>query len=355
MLTRFEVQNFRGFEHLAVEPLARVNLIAGKNNIGKTALLEAILLHLGWHNPLLPLRVNALRGVEWLSTQPGEAWGWLFYDRRLTSTIALRSQDDRGQVHKVEIALNWREQTIAAEGVLRDAFGGYLTTTGDVPRELLIRYAAAGGQEHESRARITEEGQFSIRPSDEEPPTTAVYVGTTGRSVRSDVDRFSELERLGKTEEFVDALRILEPRLARVAVLTTGGIPVLHANIGLSEWIPLPLLGEGTTRFATILLAFVAAKEGGVVLIDEIENGLHHSVLQQVFGIVAVAARSYDVQVIATTHSWECVLAAHQAFSSDPMYDFRLHRLERIKGVIRDIVYDAEILGIATKAELEVR
>ena len=108
MLTRFEVQNFRGFEHLAVESLARVNLIAGKNNVGKTALLEAIFLHLGWHNPLLPLRVNSLRGVEWLSTQPGEAWGWLFYDRKLTSTIVLRSQDERGQTQNVEIALNWR-------------------------------------------------------------------------------------------------------------------------------------------------------------------------------------------------------------------------------------------------------
>ena len=311
MLTRFEVQNFRGFEHLAVEPLARVNLIAGKNNVGKTALLEAIFLHLGWHNPLLPLRVNSLRGVEWLSTQPGEAWGWLFYDRKLTSTIVLRSQDERGQTQNVEIALNWRDQMIAAEGMLRDPSSGYLTTTGDVPRELLIRHAAASGQEHESRAQITEEGQFSIRPAAEESPAAAVYLGATGRSVRSDVDRFSELQRLGKVEEFVDALRILEPRLARVAVLTTGGIPVLHANIGLSEWIPLPLLGEGMTRFAAILLAFVAAKEGGVLLIDEIENGLHHSVLERVFGVVATAARAYDVQVFATTHNWECIFAAH--------------------------------------------
>ena len=68
MLTRFEAHNFRGFEHLALDPLARVNLIAGKNNVGKTALLEAIFLHLGWHNPLLPLRVNSMRGVEWLTT-----------------------------------------------------------------------------------------------------------------------------------------------------------------------------------------------------------------------------------------------------------------------------------------------
>ena len=81
MLTRFEADKLRGFEHLALDPLARDNLIAGKNNVGKTTLLEAIFLHLGWHNPLLPLRVNSLRGVEWLATDLAEAWGWLFHSR----------------------------------------------------------------------------------------------------------------------------------------------------------------------------------------------------------------------------------------------------------------------------------
>ncbi len=87
MYTRFEIVNFRGFDHLMLDPLARVNLIAGKNNVGKTALLEALFLHIGAHNPELPLRVNAIRGIERFPLQPDEVWGWFFYDKRTDRSI----------------------------------------------------------------------------------------------------------------------------------------------------------------------------------------------------------------------------------------------------------------------------
>jgi AAA15 family ATPase/GTPase len=63
MYTSFEAKNFRGFEDLAISELGRVNLIAGVNNIGKTALLEALFIHCGAYNPVLALNVNALRGI----------------------------------------------------------------------------------------------------------------------------------------------------------------------------------------------------------------------------------------------------------------------------------------------------
>ncbi|GAC1393566.1 MAG: hypothetical protein NVS4B11_00190 [Ktedonobacteraceae bacterium] len=43
ILPSLEIRNFRGFHHLQIERLGRVNLIVGKNNIGKTSLLEALL------------------------------------------------------------------------------------------------------------------------------------------------------------------------------------------------------------------------------------------------------------------------------------------------------------------------
>ncbi|MBK9095241.1 MAG: AAA family ATPase [Anaerolineae bacterium] len=96
MYTRFEIVNFRGFDHLMLDPLARVNLIAGKNNVGKTALLEALFLHIGAHNPELPLRVNAIRGIERFPLQPDEVWGWFFYDKRTDRSIQICSLDDQG-------------------------------------------------------------------------------------------------------------------------------------------------------------------------------------------------------------------------------------------------------------------
>jgi hypothetical protein len=73
MYTYFKIRNFRCFQDLELGNLALVNLIAGTNNVGKTALLEAIFLHGGAYNPGLTLKVNAFRGIETIALSPG-AW-----------------------------------------------------------------------------------------------------------------------------------------------------------------------------------------------------------------------------------------------------------------------------------------
>jgi predicted ATPase len=93
----------------------------------------------------------------------------------------------------------------------------------------------------------------------------------------------------------------------------------------------------------------------GCVLIDEIENGLHHSVLPKVWEVIADVAEQFDTQVFATTHSFECIRAAHGVFSGRAKYDFRLHRLERSTAGLRAVSYDKGVLSAAIEAGLEVR
>jgi AAA15 family ATPase/GTPase len=113
-------------------------------------------------------------------------------------------------------------------------------------------------------------------------------------------------------------------------------------------------MGDGLGRLTSLLLT-IANAPGGVVLVDEIENGLHHSILGKVWRAIGDAARRFDTQVFATTHSYDCIRAAHQAFEASESYDFRLHRLERIGDMIRAVTYDQAVLAAALKAELEVR
>ncbi len=107
-------------------------------------------------------------------------------------------------------------------------------------------------------------------------------------------------------------------------------------------------------QLADLLLTIREAKQG-VVLVDEFENGLHHSVLKKVWAAVAETARECGTQIFAVTHSYECVTAAHRAFEESGTYDFGLHRLERIKGKIKAITYRQETLGAALEMRLEIR
>jgi AAA15 family ATPase/GTPase len=113
-------------------------------------------------------------------------------------------------------------------------------------------------------------------------------------------------------------------------------------------------MGEGIGRLLSIILAIANAK-GGTILIDEIENGLHYSVLTDVWKAIADAARRVDVQIFATTHSQECIRAAHEAFENTEQYDFRYHRLEQVKDEIRAVTYDQETLATSDEMNLEMR
>ena len=128
---------------------------------------------------------------------------------------------------------------------------------------------------------------------------------------------------------------------------------MLHGDIGLSHLVPVPLMGEGVVRLLSILLA-VASAQQGVVLIDEIETGFHHLLLSRVWRAVAEAARAAEAQLLATTHSWECVRAAHDGVDQKAE-EFRLHRLERTDDRIRAVTYEDDAFDAAVAAEMEVR
>jgi hypothetical protein len=150
-------------------------------------------------------------------------------------------------------------------------------------------------------------------------------------------------------------LRIIEPKLEDLELLYEGEPPLIFGYIGLPEPLPLIAMGEGMGRIASIILA-IGNSSGGVVCIDEIENGLHYSVLADIWKAIYKAAIEFDVQIFATTLSLEAISAAHQAFLESESYDFRYHRLDRKEdGSIEAKTFDRAMLETAEVANFEVR
>ena len=88
---------------------------------------------------------------------------------------------------------------------------------------------------------------------------------------------------------------------------------------------------------------------------DEIENGIHHSIMEKVWRAIGAFARSYDVQLFATTHSYECIGAAYRAFEADEEDELRLFRIERTReGKYRSVKFDRERLGAAIDFNMEI-
>src|SRR6476469_8589866 len=156
MFRSFTVKNFRCFRDLTVEPLARVNLIAGKNNVGKTALLEALFLHAGASNPLVSININTFRGMELSSTDVRDLWGWLFYGKRMEETIELTSIDVNGLRRQLHVTLAAPTMTVitpptSGQAGVRDGDSlaerrSALSTAVLASKELMMHYEDSGGR-----------------------------------------------------------------------------------------------------------------------------------------------------------------------------------------------------------------
>ena len=163
--------------------------------------------------------------------------------------------------------------------------------------------------------------------------------------------QLADLRSRKKDQVVLDALKIVEPRLKSVSDISLTGNPLIVGDIGFDKLIPLAAMGDGMNQIARVILKMVYAQDG-VALIDEVENGFHYSIQENVWKAIDEMARQSNIQVFAATHSRECVLAAHKAIEPERL---RYHRLEQIDGEIRCRTYSPDILKSAFKFNFEVR
>ncbi|MHC5057218.1 MAG: AAA family ATPase [Planctomycetota bacterium] len=359
MFRRFRAQGFRNLEDLELDDLARVNLIAGGNGTGKTALLEALFLHCA-QNPSLVLKLRAFRGYGdtvalSLTKREDTPWQSLFARFDETHGIELESRDGKQERRIQRIcAVSDLDELRAIPGLQKGLPTEFSDSSVPFPRVLKLEQEK---QNHiDSTYLIADAESVRMDPAVPRPAPFPAHFLRTRRPVvlRELAQRFGKLEKAGEQEKLVRMLKVIEPRLLRVATVVVGEDAILHGDIGLGYLVPLLEMGDGVSRLAEVALTIREAA-GGVVLVDEVENGIHHSALENVWRALRQAAREQDVQLFATTHSFECITAAHRAFSEGDDYDLKLIRLERVKEKTRAVAYDQEMLEAAMETDMEVR
>ena len=359
MYRSFSIKNFRCFDELTVEGMGRINLIAGKNNVGKTALLEALWVHSGTVDPERALRLNRGRGMG--SFDPASAINNLFFGFDCNSAIELSTRGDWGQAErKLEIC-------VSDPMIVQLSFDGpedtQLQIESSVPRsQLEMNYFEETGRNAYAKGRLVrrpssagrginasgwdiaiEEQQLSgLRPY------SAVFLRANPTvSYREDAFQYSQLEIVGQEQGVVQILQELEPTLRRLTIVAAGRDSLIYVDVGIGRLVPIQLMGDGMSRLLSVALA-IATAPGGIVLVDEIENGIHHSVMEKVWKAIGAFASSYDVQLFATTHSYECIGAAYRAFEEDEDDELRLFRIQRDReGRFKAVRYDRERIGNA--------
>lgn len=383
LLNSLEIRNFRGFRHLQIERLGRVNLIVGKNNIGKSSLLEALRLYTQRSSPTLVWEILRARdeskyssGVldesKYLLTsrsldRPENfesqllALKYLFYGRKTIRTHfepiqigPLNSQDET-----LSISIGWYAEEVDEQGRLKRRLlepEEYSTVDNPLPRFTI----QMGKQSKIDYPLNPYPSTFSrlIRPELEE--INSFFVGANGLSGNQAGDLWDQTTLRSKDVDVLTSLRIIAPGIEGYSFVGDpefrtglGRVPIVRIK-DIDEPLPLRSLGNGMYRMLCISLSFVNATDG-MLLIDEIENGIHYSVQPELWQLIFQLARRLNVQVFATTHSWDCIKGFQKAAQEDKQEDGMLIRLSLKKDEVVATLFDERKLGIATREQIEVR
>ena len=383
MLTSFEIKNFRTFSHLYIERLGRVNLILGKNNVGKTTLLEALRLYAA-KNPRVLQEDVTDHDELLLSATPEDTYldyRSLFHGRQIDDAaivIATANGPDGGAEPDSTLTM----KPIRMERV-EDSSGEYdfcRIEDSEVRPEGDVFWGLAIYRNNQEEALYWPRGPRRIHTVD--PNVVYVVAGEVPSPILA--HWWDSFAATSYEREVIDSLSIVAPlELIRLVVDPTrvpGRIFVARLQ-GEEEPVPLKSLGGGSYRMFQIATAFAYSarvsalqqqaaeakspdrpsqepgQETKVLLIDEIENGIHHTLHTDLWKFVFHLARQHDLQVFATSHSWDCLKGFQQALAEDEQADGLAIRLETIEGhdPTRAVIFDREDLPIVTRERIEVR
>ncbi|WP_293145538.1 MULTISPECIES: ATP/GTP-binding protein [unclassified Microcoleus] len=295
MLKEIEIQNFRCFEQIKISGFERVNLIGGKNNAGKTALLEALFLNVApYISSLEILRDIRRESSKALEAMPERAWNNLFYTPiKAHQIIVIFGKNENNNTEKVEIKLSIDpDQTnINIESIINEK--SIHSTFLNVSAKGLG--AGASGFTDKNYITALVSGVVPIIPS---------FIRISGIELTEAYDRARLNE---KDSEVLKAFQVIDPAIESVESFYIGE-PTLYLRRKGEKRLPLSLFGDAMNRVAEIILKLVNS-EHKILLIDEIENGIHYKSQREFWRMLFRLAVELDTQIFATTHSLEMLQA----------------------------------------------
>jgi hypothetical protein len=362
------IERFRAFRHLKIEGLGRVNLITGRNNTGKSSVLEALRILASDGSPSVIQDILHLREEDAGRTNKS-ALSLDVEGPFPTSSLFHGCPEFPAKTDSIEIASNGghRPLSFSLEA------GWFSRKKGPDGSERLVPFSGEG---EPVPALVTNvDGKQYVQPLE-----TLRRFGLQDRPIRPDVASEPRLPcrfvspyggqgtaMLGtlwdnialsdREKDVVDTLNIIDPGIVAVSMVGGEGRrqsrTAIVRSTGLPRPVPLRSFGDGMNRLFGIILSLVNATDG-LLLIDEFENGMHHTVQADAWRAVFRLASRLDIQVVATSHSWDAIEAFQKAASESPE-DGVLIRLTRKGDDIIPTVFREDELAIATRDRIEVR
>lgn len=386
MLKSLRIENFRGFQEFELQNLGRVNLLVGENNSGKTSLLEAIQIFASHGDLKIISDLMKYRGEYFWATDKRKSDRkeydicHLFYRHKISSDtqFSLIGQNNDNQ-EKLTISIESPPRQISFDFTEHDNNDLYLEEEGkfdliinwkgqeqrlvDVDDNIKIPLSINDGLDNDYIRRINR-----IIASNKMTQTN--LIGTfliTPFSLQATeiTSLFDNIVLTPDEKLIIETLNIIEPSIERIAAvgqekyrfssrrsIEKGGFKIKFVD--QKNPVPIGSLGDGIWRILAIILAMVNL-ENGILLIDEIDTGLHFTTLFDMWKVILATARKLNIQVFATTHNSDCWTSLAKLIQSEEIEpnEITIQRIESHKK--QSVAFNEKQIVIAAERGIEVR
>lgn len=306
----FEIHNFRGIEKLSIQNCSQINVLIGKNNIGKTSVLESVFLLAGMSNPQLPLNVNLFRGIM---PQNVNNLSFLFYGLDVSNAISFTAHFTNGYQRKLKISPQRQMLTDLASNP------GQISMANSALVGLTLDFSEKYADKEQDTYKSSMSYEVSAIRNEIDPnyfeEISATYIHS--ESSRNDfTDSISKIVKEKRDSELLELIQHFDPNIESFKLLPDG----LFLSIkGLNKMVLVNAVGDGLKKFITIAAAMLA-HQNALIMIDEIENGIHYSAYSTLWRALFKAAQKNNNQLFITTHSYEELEYLRQAIGDAPTF-----------------------------------
>lgn len=362
---KLEIENFRGIKSLEIDDLARVNLFVGRNNCGKTSVLEAAFLLTGMSNPTLIPRIENFRGLFFNESSDLKNF---FYNQKHNEGFRLsgRQRTESRELNVTPVYGDFDIGQVASS----PSNGGDIIREGDPIKPAVfstaIEQSLTGlkskfvpwshvekknrkGRQCEATIRLVGSGDTPFRIElDEryEEPTLALFLH--GLYSPNSVDRMLNEKH---KDVILNWLQSIEPKVQDIRINMNG---VVMVDIGMDNFLPINHLGDGVVRILN-MLSYIYSVKNGILMIDEVENGLHVSSIEYMWEMVLESSKQNNTQIFMTTHSSDVIKGLSLALKdkSDSVAGFWLSKFDDDR--IKAYRYSPDRLEKALDAGIDIR
>lgn len=397
MINSIYISNFKCFKQLFIPTLGNVNLIIGKNNSGKSSLLEALMIYASGGNEATLRQISIKHGEKYRESMRDELkksdlniennfstelypYEHLAYGRSFkTGNIVIgKDVSDSKKIILEPLISNYLDNDETKNNLYKKTFDTYIDKTKGLQEIALEKYRT-NTVLNDDLFKNWAQSILKITKGDKvlyinlNMPTTISeqkkfyefknlnynFVGCNQNDISSLGVLWDKITLTSKEPILIESLRLIDENITDLRFVGVNDEREAIIKLNDNTIYPLKSMGDGIIRILDVILNTFAA-ENGFLLIDELDNGLHYSVQKSLWEIIFKLSKILNIQVFATTHSWDCIqsfseVACEYNDRNGVLLKIGKSKLSKYKGQPIVTVYEDNKLKYITEQMVEVR